>query len=65
MARAFVIATVAAAAAMLAPQGSAHAAGKWCAYYYYNATNCGFNSYQQCLAAISGIGGTCKPSPWN
>jgi hypothetical protein len=65
MVRALVIATVVAAATMLPAQGSARAAGKWCAYYYFDATNCGFNSYQQCLAAISGIGGVCKPSPWN
>jgi len=64
MVRALVIATVLTAATLL-PQSSADARGKWCAYYYYDATNCGFYSYQQCLAAISGIGGSCKPSPWD
>ncbi len=32
----------------------------WCAAYRTGATNCGFNTYEQCLAAISGIGGYCN-----
>ncbi len=34
----------------------------WCAYYSGRGgggTNCGFTSYQQCMATISGIGGFC------
>jgi hypothetical protein len=26
-------------------------------------TNCGFASWQQCQAAISGVGGFCTPNP--
>jgi hypothetical protein len=36
----------------------------WCAFYTgpFSATNCGFSTYQQCLATISGIGGYCQPN---
>ena len=34
----------------------AHAA-TWCAHYRNGGTNCGFHSYEQCQAAISGNGG--------
>src|SRR5215469_15075575 len=31
----------------------------WCAYYgpHFGATNCGFATFQQCSATVSGIGG--------
>src|ERR1700720_3524838 len=38
----------------------------WCAYYDLGeggATNCGFATSQQCLATVSGIGGSCGPNP--
>ncbi len=35
----------------------------WCAYYAIGGTNCGFHSYAQCQAAISGVGGSCSPNP--
>jgi hypothetical protein len=37
----------------------------WCAQYRppLDATNCGFTSYPQCMATISGIGGICYPNP--
>ena len=38
----------------------ARADGPWCATYFYSARNCGFYSYQQCMAAISGNGGFCS-----
>jgi hypothetical protein len=41
----------------------ARAAGSWCAYDNDGGTNCGFYSYAQCMADISGIGGTCGPNP--
>lgn len=34
----------------------------WCAYYGSSrdgGTNCGFTTFEQCMATISGIGGTC------
>ena len=41
----------------------ARAEGSWCAYYTKGATNCGFHSYAQCLADVTGIGGSCAPNP--
>jgi hypothetical protein len=39
----------------------ARAKGSWCANCGGNGgTNCGFYSYQQCAAAISGNGGFCS-----
>jgi hypothetical protein len=38
----------------------------WCAYYDLGeggATNCGFATSQQCLAAVSGVGGNCGRNP--
>jgi Protein of unknown function (DUF3551) len=36
----------------------------WCALYGGSGTgggrNCGFSTFEQCLATISGIGGTCQ-----
>jgi hypothetical protein len=36
----------------------------WCAYYsgrgFGGATNCGFTTFQQCVATVSGIGGFCE-----
>ena len=46
--------------AMVAPSSAAVAA--WCAVYQNGGRNCGFTSQRQCLANISGIGGTCYPS---
>lgn len=39
----------------------ARAQGTWCATYAaYGATNCGFYTWDQCRAAISGAGGMCS-----
>ncbi len=35
----------------------------WCARYDWSTRNCGFVSFQQCLATISGIGGRCEINP--
>jgi Protein of unknown function (DUF3551) len=43
----------------------AHAQNRpWCAYYSapFDATNCGFSTYEQCLATVSGVGGYCEPN---
>jgi hypothetical protein len=47
-------------AALLLSDGAAYAA-PWCAQYSGGGggTNCGFYSFQQCMAAISGNGGFC------
>jgi Protein of unknown function (DUF3551) len=42
----------------------ARADGTWCAYYVLH-TNCGFYSFQQCTAALSGNGGFCQPNPFS
>jgi Protein of unknown function (DUF3551) len=31
----------------------------WCALYKEGAVNCGFTTFQQCLATVSGSGGFC------
>jgi Protein of unknown function (DUF3551) len=49
--------------AVIVSAGAAQAA-PWCAYYGFQdgATNCGFFSYQQCMAALAGNGGFCAPN---
>ena len=33
----------------------------WCAQYgWKGGRNCGFSTYQQCMATVSGIGGSCE-----
>jgi peptidoglycan hydrolase-like protein with peptidoglycan-binding domain len=32
----------------------------WCANYNNGSSNCGFYTFQQCLAAVSGVGGSCQ-----
>jgi hypothetical protein len=36
----------------------------WCAHYAVGdeARNCGFVTYEQCMANVSGIGGYCAPN---
>jgi len=52
--------------AALGAPSPASAQGAWCAQYGGTAggTNCGFYTYRQCRAAVSGIGGFCSPSPY-
>ncbi|HVY59775.1 MAG TPA: DUF3551 domain-containing protein [Xanthobacteraceae bacterium] len=36
----------------------------WCAYYYlYGGSNCGFSTFEQCMATVSGVGGICNRNP--
>jgi hypothetical protein len=37
-------------------------AAQYCANYQYGAKNCGFHSWEQCQAAVNGIGGFCQRS---
>jgi Protein of unknown function (DUF3551) len=37
-------------------------AAQYCANYQYGAKNCGFHSWEQCQAAVSGVGGFCQRS---
>ena len=55
-----IMGAVATMSLMLAMTPSAQAEGSWCANYSGNGgTNCGFYSFQQCMAAVSGAGGFC------
>jgi hypothetical protein len=48
--------------ATLSLHASSAQAAPWCAHYggrLGGSTNCGFYSFQQCMATISGIGGYC------
>lgn len=54
---AFVLVT---AATVLASR-SGIAAQRWCAISYEGASNCAFDSMDQCRAATSGTGGFCIP----
>jgi hypothetical protein len=46
--------------AAVTPVSTAQAEGSWCANYSGNGgTNCGFYSFEQCMAAVSGAGGFC------
>ena len=40
----------------------------WCANYgggdEGGGSNCGFSTYEQCMATVSGIGGFCDPNPF-
>jgi len=49
------------------PVGQAHATilYPWCAHYLSpnGVHNCGFITWQQCFATVSGIGGTCEANP--
>jgi hypothetical protein len=58
-----IVVIVAALAALPLTNGPTRADGSWCANYVKGSTNCGFHSYEQCMANISGIGGSCQPNP--
>jgi hypothetical protein len=48
-----------------APEPAAAQDYPWCAHYGKDGSrNCGFVTYQQCLATISGIGGFCAENPF-
>ena len=56
------IASLAAAMALCTPAEAQNY--PWCAYYSGGeggggGTNCGFTTFEQCLATVSGIGGFC------
>ena len=54
------------APALLAPSvARANIEYPWCAVYggdMGGASNCGFSTVAQCMATVSGIGGTCEPN---
>lgn len=58
-----IILAAAALAAVSLTSIQAHADGAWCARDTRGGTNCGFHSFAQCQADISGIGGSCSLNP--
>jgi hydrogenase/urease accessory protein HupE len=44
--------------------GQAEAQDQWCAYYDAYTYNCGFRTFEQCLATVSGAGGVCRRNPF-
>ena len=58
-----IILIVTALAVVPLTSGPSRADGSWCANYVKGSSNCGFHSYEQCMANISGIGGSCQPNP--
>ena len=61
LAGAFVV--LAATAPIVTPADAAPFATRYCAQYKGGAENCGFYSFRQCLAALSGNGGVCFVAP--
>jgi hypothetical protein len=53
---------MAVAFAVLLSSTGARADGTWCAHYGtgFGGMNCGFYSFEQCRAAVSGVGGFCQ-----
>jgi hypothetical protein len=47
---------------LIAGTGTSANAAPWCAYYDFSTYNCGFHSYEQCLATVRGAGGWCRPN---
>jgi hypothetical protein len=43
-------------------RSGAYAQGAWCSWYDAYTYNCGFYTYEQCLANIQGVGGWCAPN---
>jgi hypothetical protein len=40
---------------------------QWCAIFSGDlggVRNCSFFTMEQCLATVSGVGGSCQPNPW-
>jgi hypothetical protein len=61
-----IILAAAATLAMPATQAAQAREYPWCAYYGgsdNDATNCGFETREQCRAGISGVGGYCQTNP--
>ncbi len=55
----------AAAAMIFLTTADGRADGTWCAQYGRDGgTNCGFYSYEQCRATVSGTGGYCYRNPF-
>jgi hypothetical protein len=58
------LAAVAAAFLLNAGAATGARAGAWCAWEDAYTYNCGFSSFEQCLDTIRGLGGFCRPNPY-
>jgi hypothetical protein len=45
---------------LLGGTGTSANAAPWCAFYDASTYNCGFYSYEQCMATVRGTGGWCR-----
>jgi hypothetical protein len=54
------------ALALWPAQGTAAPVYPWCAHYMMKGAphSCGFVSFEQCLASVQGIGGSCNRNPF-
>jgi hypothetical protein len=60
-----VAAAIAGAASVMTPSDAQAQFHPWCAFYTRGAgSNCGFTTYGQCMATVSGIGGWCQRNPF-
>jgi hypothetical protein len=65
MRRICLIAAMIGVASVIAPEAKAQYY-PWCATYHrIGAENCGFVTFAQCRANVSGIGGFCYRNPWH
>jgi len=65
MRAAFALMAVAVLAAVDSRPAAAEIYRPWCLHYQPdNGTNCGFTSYEQCLASARGAGAKCVQNPW-
>jgi Protein of unknown function (DUF3551) len=59
------LAVVATVSAIHAHHAAAEIYRPWCVHYLPdNGTNCGFHSYEQCMATARGAGARCAQNPW-
>jgi len=64
--RLWLLAVATLAATVFTPAASSAIEYPWCAQYggNFGGENCGFTTYQQCMATVSGIGGFCVRNPF-
>ena len=48
-----------------APASAQTTAAHYCAYYNDGSINCGFDSFDACATAVSGVGGVCRLSTFD
>ena len=44
--------------------GTHAAAGQWCAMFTRGSENCGYSSFEQCRASVSGLPAFCQQNPY-